>query len=87
MAKRKSLLYMLFVIECLCFCKHRWMHAFAGMTNMSTSFCRHSGESRRSESHAKMRGFISNQYRIPDREGGVAFLMQSSGACVGSSLC
>ena len=40
------------------------MPAFAGMTNMSASFRRHSGESRNPEHHSKTKHLILNEYNF-----------------------
>jgi len=40
------------------------MPAFAGMTHMGASFCRHSGESRHPEHHSKTKYLILNKYSL-----------------------
>jgi hypothetical protein len=40
------------------------MPAFAGMTNMSASFCCHFGENRHPEHHSKTKHLILNEYRL-----------------------
>jgi len=49
------------------------MPAFAGMTNMSASFCRHSGESRNREHHSKMKHLILNEYISPPWKAALPF--------------